>query len=302
MPTPFRSSAWRVRVTDSLRGPRAGGTEPLTEDEAWRLVLASESGADPMSDEDGAGGWGVPESATPEAKALLDLYLPLRTRSDLVIGQLGQSLDGRIATRTGHSHYINGPDDIRRLHRLRALVDAVVVGAGTVEADDPRLTVREVPGDNPVRVVLDPSGRVSATARVLSDGVAPTLWIQTMRGTGADDGLSGAGSEREWAPGVEIVRLEEGAAGGFEPAAVVAMLARRGLRRILVEGGGLTVSRFVQSGALDRLHISVAPLLLGSGRPGLTLTPIDRLDDALRPPVRHFRLGDDLLFDLDLSG
>jgi riboflavin-specific deaminase-like protein len=231
------------------------------------------------------------------ARALLDLYGPLRTRADLVIGQLGQSLDGRIATAGGHSHYINGPDDIRRLHRLRALVEAVVVGAGTVEADDPRLTVREVPGDNPVRVLLDPSGRLAPTSRVLSDGVAPTLWLRS---------ATRAGVDLERVPGlaasVEIVGLPEGPAGGFEPAAVVALLARRGLRRVLVEGGGITVSRFLQAGALDRLHISVAPLLIGSGRPALTLPPIDTLGEALRPPVRHFRLGDDLLFDLDLSG
>ncbi len=237
-------------------------------------------------------------AVSPAARSLLELYRPLWARADLVIGQLGQSLDGRIATSNGHSHYINGAEDIRRLHRLRALVDAVVVGAGTVAADDPRLTVREVPGDNPVRVLLDPSGRLAPTSRVLSDGVAPTLWLRsaqrsTERGVGDLSGLASS---------VEIVRLKECATGGFEPAAVVAFLAERGLRRVLVEGGGVTVSRFVEAGVLDRLHISVAPLLIGSGRPGLTLPPIETLDEALRPAVRHFRLGDDLLFDLDLSG
>jgi riboflavin-specific deaminase-like protein len=236
---------------------------------------------------------------TPAARALLDLYLPLRARADLVIGQLGQSLDGRIATHSGHSHYINGPDDIRRLHRLRALVDAVIVGAGTVHADDPRLTVREVPGDNPVRVLLDPSGRLAPTSRVLSDGAAPTLWLRSARAAAAGT-LRGV-ADPGLAPSVEIVLLDESPAGGFDPAAVVAALASRGLRRLLVEGGGITVSRFLQAGVLDRLHISVAPLLIGSGRPALTLPPIETLGEALRPPVRHFLLGDDLLFDLDLS-
>ena len=77
-------------------------------------------------------------------------------------------------------------------------------------------------------------------------------------------------------------------------------LRAEGLGRILVEGGGLTVSRFLQAGALDRLHLTVAPLLIGSGRPSLTLDPIATLDQALRPPCRHFRLGADILFDLDL--
>lgn len=276
----------------------------MTEGEAWSRLLDLPVG--------GAAG-AVEGPMSPEARALLDLYGPLRARVDLVIGQLGQSLDGRIATASGHSHYINGPDDIRRLHRLRALVDAVVVGAGTVAADDPRLTVREVPGDNPVRVVLDPSGRLAPTARVFSDGIAPTLWLRSAQrapgggvgaggvGLGVGAGVAvGAGSPLP--SSVEVVRLEECPAGGFEPATVVAFLAERGLRRILVEGGGVTVSRFVEAGALDRLHISVAPLLIGSGRAGVTLPPIASLDEALRPPVRHFRLGDDLLFDLDLSG
>src|SRR5947207_8493890 len=99
------------------------------------------------------------------------LFGPLRnaTVDDLVvIAQTGQSLDGRIATPTGHSHYINGAEARAHLHRLRALVDVVVVGVGTVLADDPQLTVRLVSGPCPARVVLDPNGRASADARGLA--------------------------------------------------------------------------------------------------------------------------------------
>src|ERR1700754_3479338 len=91
------------------------------------------------------------------------LFGPLRAgRADslMVVGQLGQSLDGRIATETGHSHYVNGPSGLAHLHRLRALVDAVVVGVGTALADDPQLTVRRVSGPQPARVVIDPNGRL----------------------------------------------------------------------------------------------------------------------------------------------
>src|SRR5712675_3092510 len=87
----------------------------------------------------------------------------------VVVGQFGQSLDGRVATESGHSHYINGPAGLAHLHRLRALVDAVVVGIGTAVADDPQLTVRHVAGPSPARVVIDPSGRLPATARLLAD-------------------------------------------------------------------------------------------------------------------------------------
>ncbi|NNF38718.1 MAG: RibD family protein [Gemmatimonadetes bacterium] len=262
--------------------------------EVWRWILAVQPGAPastgPLS-VDGAGEWSTDVALTAEARDALDLFLSLRVRSAFVVGQLGQSLDGRIATESGHSHYINGPDDIRRLHCLRALVDAVVVGAGTVEADDPRLTVREVDGEHPARVVLDPRGRVGPHRRIFERPGPPVLW---MRGSGAGVGPS--------ADGVDVEGLPLDEAGGFDPNDVVRSLARRGWRRVLVEGGGVTVSRFLQAGALDRLHVSVAPLILGSGRPAFTLPTIRTLDEGLRPPVRHFRLGTDVLFDLDLGG
>src|SRR5207237_10563778 len=104
-----------------------------------------------------------------------ELFGPLRHgRVDdlMVVGQIGQSLDGRVATESGHSHYINGPAGLAHLHRLRALVDAVVIGVGTALADDPQLTVRRVAGPNPARVVIDPTGRISSNARLLAeDGV-----------------------------------------------------------------------------------------------------------------------------------
>src|SRR5881397_1324543 len=101
-----------------------------------------------------------------------DVFGPLRkgTVDDLVIvGQIGQSLDGRIATESGHSKYINGPAGLLHLHRLRALMDAVVVGVGTAIADDPQLTVRQVAGPHPARVVIDPNGRLPASARAFRD-------------------------------------------------------------------------------------------------------------------------------------
>src|SRR5262249_50964780 len=121
----------------------------------------------------------VPESFRSGAAALPppweELFGPLRrSRVDelVVVGQLGQSLDGRVATPTGHSHYINGAAGLDHLHRLRALVDAVVVGIGTALADDPQLTVRRVAGPQPARVVIDPDGRLPPNARLLAnDGV-----------------------------------------------------------------------------------------------------------------------------------
>jgi diaminohydroxyphosphoribosylaminopyrimidine deaminase / 5-amino-6-(5-phosphoribosylamino)uracil reductase len=218
-----------------------------------------------------------------------EIFGSLRTgqADDLVvIGQIGQSLDGRIATPTGHSHYINGPAGIAHLHRLRSLVDAVVVGVGTATADDPQLTVRHVSGPNPARVVIDPRGRLPTKARLLAaDGVRRLIV------TAAPSAMPA---------GVEAVTLPN-PDGGIEPAAILSALAERGLRRILIEGGADTVSRFLTAGCLDRLHVVVAPIILGSGRVGIALPPIERADQALRAPVRTHRLDDEVLFDVDLS-
>lgn len=219
------------------------------------------------------------------------VFGPLResTVDDLmVVGQLGQSIDGRIATVTGHSKYINGPAGLDHLHRLRALVDAVLVGVGTALADDPQLTVRRVSGPSPARIVLDPKGRLSPRARLWGDDGVRRLII------------TAEGVKPAVAPGVEWVALP--APGGeIAPAEIVAALADQGFRRILIEGGAHTVSRFIAAGCLDRLHVVVAPIVMGAGPSGVTLAPIDRADQALRSPMRPHILGEEVLFDCDLT-
>lgn len=219
-----------------------------------------------------------------------ELFGPLRAgKADdlVVIGQIGQSLDGRIATTTGRSHYINGAAGLAHLHRLRALVDAVLVGVGTALADDPRLTVRRVDGPNPARVVLDPRGRLPPSARLLTDdGVRRIVVTQ-----------AGARCEPS---GAEILALPA-VNGHISPAAILSALARLGLRRVLIEGGADTVSRFLAEGCLDRLHVVVAPIILGDGRSSFALHPIDGVEEALRPPMRVHQLDGETLFDCDLS-
>lgn len=223
---------------------------------------------------DGEGNWHCDAAVDPVAAELLDLFAPIAAAGrhrPLAIAHLGQSLDGRIATESGNSHYIGGLESLCHLHRLRALVDAVVVGAATAVADDPRLTVRHVSGPDPVRVVLDPNGRVPATARLFT-------------GAGAGWRLSRN----------ELDMPVDGAV--LPPDGVLAWLRDRDCAVVLVEGGGATVSRFVAAGALAWLELAVAPLLIGSGRPALVLAPIDRLSEAIRPPTSVHRLGRDTLF------
>jgi riboflavin-specific deaminase-like protein len=240
---------------------------------------------------DPSSGWSLP-AGTPRHD-LLELYLPISsatTDRPITLGHIGQSLDGFIATPTGDSCSVTGPDNILHLHRLRALCDAVVVGAGTVAADNPRLTTRLVSGGNPVRVILDPSGRLPATHTVFSDGAASTLRVCAA-------GVDGAAAAR--ARGEQV--LEVAACGRrLELRDLLAQLHARGHCRIFVEGGGVTVSGFLEAGLLDRLHVAVAPLLIGEGRPAIRLPPQLRLQDCRRLKHRVFRCGQDILYDCDL--
>ena len=230
-------------------------------------------------------------SATPLPSPWGEVFGPLMTGSKddlVVVGQIGQSLDGRIATESGHSKYINGPAGLDHLHRLRALVDAVVVGVGTALADDPLLTVRRLAGPNPARVVLDPNGRLPASAKIFAnDGVRRLV-------------ISAQGTKCAPPAGVEIIALPT-TDKHISPSAILAALADRGMRRVLIEGGADTVSRFLSAGCLDRLHVVVAPIILGAGRASFILPPIERADQALRMPIHAHQLGDEVLFDCDLS-
>lgn len=224
---------------------------------------------------------------------LSPLYGPLvgpATADDgcYVLGRIAQSLDGRIATTSGASRWISGQQDIVHTHRLRALSDAVVVGAGTVRADDPQLTTREVEGPSPVRVVLDTDRRLDARYRVFQE--APDTLLLCAADAPGGDHVGRA----------PVVRLPR-AQAGLDIDAVLAALAARGLRRVFVEGGGITVSRFLAAGALDRLHVTIAPLLLGSGIPAFTFPEAANLAEGLRFDWSVHRVGDDLLVDIPLA-
>jgi diaminohydroxyphosphoribosylaminopyrimidine deaminase/5-amino-6-(5-phosphoribosylamino)uracil reductase len=224
-----------------------------------------------------------------EASPIEQLYGPLwaaKRNGPYVVAHLAQSLDGRIATTCGVSRWLSGEEDLLHTHRMRAIADAVLVGANTVLHDDPQLTVRLCAGANPVRVILDPEHRLDGSQRVFTDGCAPTfLFVAADR----------AGAEHRWGQ-AEVIPVPRGP-HGLNPSDIRQILASRGLSCLFVEGGGITVSRFLAAGALDRLQITVAPVILGSGRPSLVLPEIHDLAHSLRPKTRRFLLGDDTLIE-----
>ena len=227
-------------------------------------------------------------NAPDEAEAAMALYAPIAVAEGrFVLAQVGQSIDGRVATPSGDARDISGPDGIAHLHRCRALVEAVIVGVGTVKCDDPRLSVRAVKGPNPVRVVIDCRAELTGEERLFRDGGAPVILIQ-----GAD--------APERSHNADVLRVPQSEAG-LDPRDILDALADRGLNRILVEGGARTIARFIEAGLVDRFHVAIAPLIIGSGPAGIALPPIDKLASAHRPEARVYALGSDILFDCNLK-
>jgi riboflavin-specific deaminase-like protein len=222
-------------------------------------------------------------------RAALDLYAPL-ARRDLgpaVVAQIGQSLDGRVATVAGDASDVSGPDGHAHLHRMRALVDGVVIGIGTALHDHPRLTVRLCEGQSPVRIVIDSKGRLPGDAPVLrADGIRSII-IQAVAQPRPDH--------------VEVLQLPL-VDGKFSPKAILQGLRQAGLNSILVEGGGITIANFLDADALGRLQVAVSPLVIGGGPIALTRTVQHaKLADCLRPDTRVFGLGTDVVFDCGLT-
>ena len=184
-------------------------------------------------------------------------FARMRLRRPQVGLKLATSADGRIASAGGDSKWITGAAARAEGHRLRLRHDAILVGSGTALADDPQLTTRHVPGPHPLRVIFDPSRRLSAGYRVFTDAAAPTLYVCRSEHVGAGETHVGQ------AP---ILGVSAGVKGGA-PAALLQLLRERGCARVFIEGGGVTVSAFLEAGLLDRLHLAVAPVIIGSGRP-----------------------------------
>ncbi|MDA8125322.1 MAG: bifunctional diaminohydroxyphosphoribosylaminopyrimidine deaminase/5-amino-6-(5-phosphoribosylamino)uracil reductase RibD [Deltaproteobacteria bacterium] len=216
----------------------------------------------------------------------------IRTGLPFVTLKFAQTLDGRIATTTGHSRWVSSPASLKFAHGLRRVHDAILVGAQTVLADDPELTCRLVRGKNPLRIVLDSHLRTSPEARIF----APNPKARTIV-------AAACGVEKEKrllfeARGIEVLEIGRKGADRIDLPELLALLGKREISSLLVEGGAAVATSFLKENLVDRLIVVLAPKIVGAGINAVGDLGIRRMDAALPFPFqRIIRRGDDLILD-----
>jgi diaminohydroxyphosphoribosylaminopyrimidine deaminase / 5-amino-6-(5-phosphoribosylamino)uracil reductase len=235
---------------------------------------------------------GVLEEACRESNRVFFKYI--RTGLPYVTLKFAQTLDSRIATASGHSHWISSPLSLRFAHRLRAVHDAILVGAGTILADNPKLTCRLVRGRDPLRIIVDSRLRLSPDATVFSDGKR-TLAVATRR----------AAAERRLLlekKGIEVLEIGENPAGRVDLHALLTLLGKREISSLLVEGGATVATSFLKATLVDRLIVILAPKIVGEGVNAIGDLGIRRMENALGFSFRRVtHCGEDLILDARIS-
>ncbi len=223
-----------------------------------------------------------------EARELNAAYVRHReTGQPFVLLKLAQTLDGRIATRNGHSKWITGEAARKRVHLMRSRADAVLVGIDTVMADGPRLTVRHVDGRQPRRIVLDSRARTPLDARVLNGEAPATVCVTDAAPADRIEALKGTGAE---------VLVLPGGDGSIPLAPLKSALGRAGIVTLMVEGGSRVAASFLRERAVDRIACFIAPRILGAGIPSIADLALDDLSKAIQlNDTRVEQLGGDLL-------
>ena len=224
------------------------------------------------------------------------------TRPEVLV-TFAQSLDGRIATRTGQSQWISGNETLQLAQELRRDNDAILVGIGTVLQDDPKLTCR-LPGcSSPLRVVLDGSLRMPLASNIAATaGDIETIVftdVDTLPSTRADilaeRGIAVRGVPRSH-------ELPGTTRPGLDLRMVLAELDARGVSSLMVEGGSAVITAFLSTGVVDRMVVVTAPLVIGEGVPAVGSLGVSALADALRFTTRDVRLlGQDVEWSLDVD-
>lgn len=231
---------------------------------------------------------GLLEEACRESNRIFFKYI--RTGLPYVTLKFAQTLDGRIAAASGHSRWISSPPSLRFAHRLRAVHDAILVGADTVRMDNPELTCRLVRGRNPLRIVVDSVLRLSPDATIFSDGKR-TVAVATRRAPVENRRLL----EKK---GVEVLEIGEDPAGRVDLHQLLTVLGKRKISSVLVEGGAAVATAFLKGNLVNRLLIVLAPKIVGGGVNAVGDLGIRRMDDALGFSFQRFtRCGADLILD-----
>jgi diaminohydroxyphosphoribosylaminopyrimidine deaminase/5-amino-6-(5-phosphoribosylamino)uracil reductase len=193
----------------------------------------------------------------------------IKTGLSFVTLKYAQTLDGRIATKTGHSQWISSQESLIYSHKLRAINDAILVGSGTLRHDNPKLTTRLVKGKNPIRIVLSESGQFPIDRDIFTDGQSQT-YIATYDGNGQNE-----------IAGNKVLQLKRGKYG-LDLRGLLAQLGQMGIMSLLVEGGAGVLTSFLLQQLADKIVVCVAPLMIGKGIEAIGELGIERLDNAIR--------------------
>ena len=213
-----------------------------------------------------------------------EIIIPLLTKNDnFLIGQIGQSLDGKIALNNGNSHYINEKESILYLHCLRAVCDGVLVGVNTVIKDNPLLTTRKIKGSSPVRLIIDPSLKLSNKYKIFKDNNQNIIFTNSNKQKKINNTL--------------IVKFPK---KNFTNN-IFKYLKKTSFKNILVEGGPTTLSNFIEMKLLNYMQFIISPTLIGSGIDSLKLKPITNLKNAIRVKNTISKLGKEIVMTLNLN-
>jgi len=203
-----------------------------------------------------------------------------------------QSLDGRIATKTGHSQWISSPDSLKFAHQMRATHDAILIGSKTANHDNPRLTVRLVKGKNPIRIVLSRQGRVKKDLQLFHDKHAATIMVT---------GIQGRKIFKKALPDIDTIILPA-KSNGLDLKSLLGKLAERGITSVLIEGGSGVITSFLKQGLVDQIIVITAPILIGQGISAvgeLNIRTIDRCRKLIN--VERRKIGRDYAIIGDLA-
>lgn len=231
-----------------------------------------------------------------EARELNAPFLTYITRGrPWILLKVAQSLDGRIALANGQSRWITGEDSRTEVHRLRAELDAVMVGSQTVLDDDPELTVRHIAGRNPLRIVVDSQLRISPAARVLHQDDSGRTWVLTVPDSPADRRRA---IEQT---GATLFNCPAGPDGKIDLRAAMRLLAEHGITSLFVEGGGTLHASFIRADLYDKFIVAVAAMLIGAeGRPAIWELGHTDLEQTPRFRIsRHRRIGEDIWLEME---